>query len=190
MVPVVRAADMDGDGTPDVVAVEIDEVNELHWYETDASTATFTDHKISEFADQEVGLAPPGFGRRQRRGHSRGGGGRKRSAGGENGGPGRHAIDDDTNKELFTSWRPNGATLTYVFSASQDDKEIWLFLNDGLGNFGSAVVIDDNVDIDEPPTPSTSTATTRSTSSTPTRMGMCLILLRAPTPRRTTISAT
>ena len=33
-----------------------------------------------------------------------------------------------------------------VFSASQDEREIWLFLNDGSENFGSAVVIDDNVD--------------------------------------------
>ena len=33
-----------------------------------------------------------------------------------------------------------------VFSATQDDSEIWLFLNDGSLNFGSAVVIDDNVD--------------------------------------------
>ena len=52
----VRAADIDGDGTDDVVAVETKEVNELHWYETDASTATFTNHKITEFADQEGGF--------------------------------------------------------------------------------------------------------------------------------------
>ena len=60
----------------------------------------------------------------------------------------RSAIDDDTDKELFTVFAVDvdGDGDVDVFSATQDDKEIWLFLNDGSLNFGSAVVIDDNVD--------------------------------------------
>ena len=148
----VRAADIDGDGTDDVVAVETAEVNELHWYETDASTATFTDHKITEFADQEGGF---GVAVVDLDGDSDvdilvAAEDEEVLCWYENGGGSwtRHAIDDDTDKELFTVFAVDvdGDSDVDVFSASQDDREIWLFLNDGSENFGSAVVIDDNVD--------------------------------------------
>ena len=102
----VRAADIDGDGTDDVVAVETDDVNELHWYETDASTATFTDHKIDEYEDQEGGF---GVAVVDLDGDSDvdilvAAEDEEALCWYENGGGSwtRHAIDDDTDKELFT----------------------------------------------------------------------------------------
>ena len=118
--------------------------------------ATFTDHKIEEFADQEGGFGVvvvdlDGDGKVDILVAAEE---KEALCWYENGGGSwtRHAIDDDTDKEILTVFAVDvdGDSDVDVFSASQDDSEIWLFLNDGSENFGSAVVIanedDDDVD--------------------------------------------
>jgi len=150
----VRAADIDGDGTDDVVAVETKKVDELHWYKVDASSATlsFTDNKITEYADQERGF---GVAVVDLDGDSDvdilvAAEDEKALCWYENDGLSWTQLDIEasTDQELFTVFAVDvdGDSDVDVFSASQDAKEIWLFLNDGSQNFGSAVVIDDKVD--------------------------------------------
>jgi len=62
-------------------------------------------------------------------------------------------IEAFEDKELFTVFAVDvdGDSDVDVFIASQKAEEIWLYLNDGSQNFGSAVAIDDDDNIVKTP---------------------------------------